>query len=128
MMGGWTFFDYVNARGENEILTWLNSSEVPKEAKAKINARIITLQGFPIFPEQYFSAYKGWDDIYELKIVYGNVQYRPFGFYGPNRRQFCLLAGGVEKGKVPKSLLEIAEKRRKIVIANPNQICRHNFN
>lgn len=126
-MDGWTFFDFVNARGENEILTWLNSSRVPKEAKAKINARIITLQGFPIFPEQYFSAYRGWDDIYELRVVYGNVQYRPFGFYGPGRRQFSLLIGGVEKGKVPKSWLEVAEARRKIVIANPSQICRHDF-
>jgi hypothetical protein len=126
-MDGWTFFDFLNARGENEILTWLNSSEVPKEAKAKINARIITLQGFPIFPEQYFSAYTGWDDIYELRVVYGNVQYRPFGFYGPSRKQFCLVVGGLEKGKVPKSLLKIAEARRKIVIANPSQTCRHDF-
>jgi len=77
-----TFFDFVNARGENEILTWLNSSEVPKEAKAKINARVVTLQGFPIFPEQYFSAYKGWDDLYELRIIYGKVQYRPSDFMG----------------------------------------------
>jgi hypothetical protein len=126
-MGSWTFFDFVNARGENEIHRWLNSPTMALEAKAKINARIITLQGFPIFPEQYFSAYKGWDNIYELRIVFGNVQYRPFGFYGPERRQFCLLVGGVEKGKVPKSLLEIAEARRKIVIANPSQACRHNF-
>jgi hypothetical protein len=126
-METWTFFDFVSARGENEIHHWLNSSRVPVEAKAKINARIATLQGFPVFPEQYFSAYKGWDDLYELRVVFGGVQYRPFGFYGPERRQFCLLVGGVEKGKLPKSLLEVAEARRRIVIANPSQICRHDF-
>jgi hypothetical protein len=126
-METWTFFDFVSARGENEIHRWLNSNVVPAEAKAKINARIATLQGFPIFPEQYFSAYRGWDDLYELRVGFGGVQYRPFGFYGPERRQFCLLVGGIEKGKVPRSLLEVAETRRKIVIANPTQVCQHNF-
>jgi len=126
-MDPWTFFDFVSARGENEIHPWLNSPGVSTGAKAKINARIIALQGFRFFPEQCFSAYKGWDDIYESRVVFGGVQYRPFGFYGPERKQFCLLVGGVEKSKVPRSLLEVAEARRKIVIANPNQICRHNF-
>jgi len=126
-MGAWTFLDFVNERDENEIHTWLNSSEVRKEAKAKINARIATLQGFPTFPEQYFSAYNGWEKIFELRIVYGGVQYRPLGFYGPEPRQFCLLVGGIEKGKIPKSLLRIAETRRKIVIANHYRTCPHNF-
>ena len=127
-MSSWTFFDFVNVRGENEIHKWLNSSEVTKQAKAKINARIATLRGFPVFPEQYFSAYKGWDDIYELRIVYGNVQYLPLGCYGPGPRQFCLLVGGIEKGKIPKSLLSIAKQRRSIVISNPNSVCPHDFN
>jgi hypothetical protein len=126
-METWTFLDFVSVRGENLIHSWLNSPGVPAQAKAKINARIVALQGFSIFPEQYFSAYRGWDDLYELRVSFGGVQYRPFGFYGPERRQFCLLAGGVEKGKIPKSLLEVAEARRKIVIANPSQTCRHDF-
>lgn len=119
--------DFHSARGENEILSWLNSLEVPKSAKAKINARIMTLQGFPIFPEQYFSAYKNWDDLYELRIVFANVQYRPFGFYGPSRKQFSLLIGGVEKGKVPKRLLGVADERRKIVIGDAARVRAHDF-
>ncbi|MCX6634509.1 MAG: type II toxin-antitoxin system RelE/ParE family toxin [Acidobacteria bacterium] len=126
-MDSWTFFDFVNARGENEIHGWLSSAEVPTGAEAKINARIITLQGFPIFREQYFSAYRGWDDIYELRIVFAGVQYRPFGFYGPRQRQFSLLIGGIEKGKVPKRLLEAADERRKIVIADPSRVRIHDF-
>src|SRR5712691_12982035 len=97
--GIWTFLDFFTARGENDILRWLNSNEVPKKAKAKINARIIALQGFPLFPEQYFSAYTGWPGLYELRVVFANVQYRPFGFYGPGERNFSLLVGGIEKGK-----------------------------
>lgn len=126
-METWSFLDFLSARGENEIHAWLNSARVPKGAKAKINARILTLQGFPIFPEQYFSSYTGWDQIYELRIVFGGVQYRPLGFYGPNRREFCLLVCGVEKGKIPKSLLSVAEARREIVIADPSRTCQHDF-
>jgi hypothetical protein len=125
----WTFFNFVTIRsnGEtfNEIHAWLNSKDVPKKAKAKINASLIALQGFPIFPEQYFSAYKGWDDLYELKIVCSGVQYRPFGFYGPNRRQFTLLVGSIEKGKVPTSTLEVADERRKLVITDPSRVILH---
>lgn len=126
-MSIWIFWDFCNARGENEIHRWLHSKQVPKRARAKINARIATLQGFPIFPEQYFSAYKGWDDLYEIKVEYGNVQFRPFGCYGPDRRNFTLLVGGIEKGKVPRSLLEVADERRKHVLAGRASIVRHNF-
>jgi len=125
----WTFFDFVTIRssGElfNEVHAWLNSKNVPKKAKAKINARVVALQGFPIFPEQYFSAYKGWDDLYELRIVCSGVQYRPFGFYGPNQRQFTLLVGSTEKGKVPTSTLKVADERRQIVIADPSRVVLH---
>jgi hypothetical protein len=127
----WTFLDYVIVRGDgttvNEIHRWLNSKEVTKSAKAKINARVVSLQGFPLFPEQYFSAYTGWDDLYELRIVCSGVQYRPFGFYGPKQRQFTILLGSVEKGKVPKSTLKVADERRKIVIADPSRVCLHDF-
>jgi hypothetical protein len=131
-MTSWTFFDFVTVRGNdeitNEIHEWLNSKDVRKEAKAKINARIVTLRGFPIFPDQYFSSYEGWDGLYELRVVFSGVQYRPFGFYGPERRQFTILVGSTEKGKVPTSALKVADDRRKIVLADPKRrICPHDF-
>jgi hypothetical protein len=127
IMDAWTFFDFLTERRENDIHRWLNGPKVTKAAKAKINARIIALRGFPIFPEQYISAYTGWPALLELKIVSNGVQYRPFGFYGPERGQFSLLVGGIEKGKVPKSLLEVADDRRKVVIDDPSRICPHDF-
>lgn len=123
----WIFYDFITERGENDIHRWLNSNDVPKAAKAKINARIIALQGFPALPEQYVSALKGWPKLLELRIVSNNVQYRPLGFYGPESGRFALLIGAIEKGKIPKRLLEIADERRKIVIANPNRIVPHEF-
>ncbi len=125
-MNPWTFFDFYSERGENEIHRWLNGG-MPKAAKAKINARIAALQGFPVFPEQYISAYSGWPGLLELRIVSGGVQYRPFGFYGPSRGQFSLLIGGVEKGKVPKQILEVADERRRVVLDDPSRVGRHDF-
>jgi hypothetical protein len=92
--------------------------------RPRFNGRLIALQGFPIFPEQFFSAYKGWDDLYELRIGFGGVQYRPFGCYGPNPREFTLLVGSTEKGKVPQSTLKVANERRKLVFAYPKQHVR----
>ncbi len=126
-MDTWVFMDFVSARDVNEIHAWLHSSGVTKDARAKINARVISLQGFPIFPEQYINAYKGWPGILELKIVCDGVQYRPLGFYGPGKGQFSLLVGGIEKGKIPKRLLEVADERRKLVILQPSRVCRHDF-
>jgi hypothetical protein len=125
IMDSWTFFDFFSERGENEIHRWLG--KIPKAAKAKINARIAALQGFPIFPEQYISAYNGWPGVFELRIVSAGVQYRPLGFYGPSRGQFSLLVGGVEKGKLPKQLLEVANERRTLVINQPSRVRRHDF-
>ena len=126
-MNLWAFFDFFSERGENEIHRWLNSSEVPKIAKAKINARIIALQGFPVFPEQYISAYTGWPGLLELRIVSAGVQFRPLGYYGPGRGQFSILVGGIEKGKIPRRLLEVADERRKIVKNAPSRVRRHDF-
>jgi hypothetical protein len=127
IMSSWTFNDYLTADGTNKFHEWLNSRDVSVGAKAKINARIVSLRGFTVFPEQYFSAYKGWDDLYELRIVFAGVQYRPFGCYGPGRWAFTLLVGGIEKGKVPKSILEVANERRKIVLAHPSRVCLHDY-
>ena len=124
----WTFRDYVNRRGDNEIHEWLNSRHVPKKAKAAINARLVTLRGFPEFPENYVSAYKGRPGLFELKIRYAGAQYRPFGFYGPGRQEFTLLIGAIEKdGTIAPSLLDSAEKKREIVNNDTSRAIPHDF-
>ncbi len=127
-MALWRFFDYVNARGDNEIRTWLDSKDVPKKAKAKINARLIALQGFPVFPEGWLSAYSGYPGLYELRISYKGAAFRPFGFYGPKQRQFTLLIGAIEKdSKIPKGLLDSANERMAIVNGDPSRAVPHDF-
>ena len=121
----WTFYDFLDGRGVNLIREWLDT--LPQKARAKINARILFMRALLLWPEQYVSAITGWPGLVELRIVSGGNQYRPLGFYGPALRQFTLVHGTIEKGKVPNSVFEVADERRKVVIADPSRIREHQF-
>jgi hypothetical protein len=121
----WTFYDFLDGRRVNFIRPWLDG--LPAKACAKINTRILFMQAVPVWPEQYVSALKGWPDLVELRVVSAGNQYRPIGFYGPQRHQFTLLLGATEKGRLPRRVLEVADEHRKIVIADPSRIREHEF-
>ncbi len=69
------------------------------------------------FPKNYFSNYIGYADIYELKWIHNNIQYRPLGCFGPGDKEFTLLIGAKEKGDrlEPIRAPEIAVRRRKLI-------------
>jgi len=120
----WTFYDFLDGRGVNLIRQWLDV--LPRKACAKINTRILFMRAIPVWPEQYVSSIKGWPDLVELRVVSAGTQYRPLGFYSPNR-QFTLVLGAIEKGKLPSRILENADENRKIVLADPSRTCEHQF-
>ena len=122
----WTFYDFLEERGVNSIRVWLDS--LPKKATAKINTRLLFMRGMAVWPEQYVSSLTSWPELVELRVVNGNVQYRPLGFYGPERREFTIVLGAVEKSKLPSRVLENADANRKIVIKSGRQRIReHEF-
>ncbi|MGA7616256.1 MAG: type II toxin-antitoxin system RelE/ParE family toxin [Thermoanaerobaculia bacterium] len=124
-MKSWIFRDFISERGVNEIREWIDS--LPMKAQIKIDRRISYLQATRTFDPQYISARDGCDDIYELRVVCAGVQYRPLGCYGPERGEFTLLVGAVEKGSrlEPKDAPEIATHRRKIVMADKRRTREH---
>jgi len=132
-MTEWMFRDYLRPATTdeesivlNEILLW--TLGLPQKAQAKIDTIILTLQAWPPpWPLQYVSAYRGYPDLYELRIKSGGVQYRPLGCYGPGNRVFTLLIGAIEKGgKIPRGDLESAVDRRTRVFKGwPT--CEHEF-
>jgi hypothetical protein len=124
-MDSWTFFDFVDTRGVNLIREWLDN--LPVKARAKINARILFMRAIPVWPEQYASALTGWPELIELRVVSAGNQYRPLGFYGPRRREFTIVYGAIEKGKLPKRVLETADEHRKIVLADTGRARKHEF-
>jgi hypothetical protein len=124
-METWQFFDFMDGRGVNLIRKWLDG--LPDTASAKINTRILFMMAMPVWPEQYISAIRGWPDLVELRVVSAGSQYRILGFYGPRRREFTLVLGAIEKGKLSARVFEVADENRKIVLADTSRIREHKF-
>jgi hypothetical protein len=132
-MPEWTFRDYQRPSEEggksilvNEILEW--TLGLPQKAQAKVDMIVLTLQGWTgVWPPQYVSAC-GFDDILELRVKSGNVQYRPLGFHGPGQRVFTLVIGTIEKGgKIPAGDGASAIQRRNRVLKEGWPTCEHEF-
>ena len=123
----WEFRDFLDGRGLNVIREWIIA--LPSSAQAKFDTIILVLQAVKIWPAQYVSALRGYEGIYELRIGSSGVQYRPLGCHGPERKQFTILIGSIEKGgKLPKSDCETAIERRKIILKDRGRTCEHEFN
>ena len=124
-MSLWTFYDFRDTRGVNLVRQWLDS--LPPRAAAKINTRLLFMRAIQVWPEQYVSALVGWPGLVELRVGSSGNQYRPIGFYGPRRHDFTIVLGSIEKGKLPSRVLEVANENRRIVIADGNRICEHEY-
>jgi hypothetical protein len=113
----WSFKVFVSDSGSREIDGWLDAQ--PKGAKAKINKIITYLEISDIskWVRPYVAKLKGSDNIWEIRAVFGNVQYRPLGCFGPQKDQFTLLVGAIEKGGrlEPINVIEVAEQRRNLI-------------
>jgi hypothetical protein len=83
------------------------------------------MEGMERWPEKWVSDYKGYDGIVELRIPFNRVQYRPLATYQP-KRTLVLLEGAIEKGgKIPVGDLDRADKRRKILLEEPDNVKPH---
>lgn len=113
----WGFKVFVSNRGDREIDDWLDG--IPAKAKAKIKKRITYLEVWEIerWKRPYVAKYKGSDGIWEIRVVFDNVQYRLLGCFGPKDNEFTLLIGGREKGGrlEPVDAITTAEKRRQLI-------------
>ena len=124
-MNPWSFYDFLDGRGNNLTRAWLDS--LPEKASAKIDARLLYMQLVMPWPPQYVSSLTGWPDIFEIRVVSAGSQYRPLACHGVNRGEVILVHGAIEKGKLPKRVLELADGNRKIALADRTRIREHVF-
>ena len=114
------FRDFVNDRGENVILDWLNGLS-NKKAKVRINTVISRLELMDNLELPHARMLRGsCDGLIELRIPCDGVQYRPLCCYGPGPNDVTLLIGAIEKGSKfePKSACAIAlERKRSVALA-----------
>jgi hypothetical protein len=121
----WIFRDYVNEREENEVRRWIDSLPV-KRARVKIDVRLRDLQNVDQLKYPYVEKWVGGSDLYEIRVVFGGVQYRLLGCYGPERSEFSLLVGATMRDDKlePKNAVSIAKSRMPL-IQDRRRTCDH---
>ena len=124
-----TFFDFVNARGENVIGTWLNG--IPWEAKDAIELRFSLLRNVAQLKRPQAGILSGshCEGLIEIRVTEKGVQYRRLAFYGPGPRQVTLLVGAREKGGKfePRNACAIAKRHIKSIESGDGTIHEHAF-
>lgn len=123
----WKIFDYVNARGKNEIKRWIKGLE--KAHRIRLNQKLDMLKKVgPELPPQLLAG-PIFDHIYKLRITSNNVQLRPLLCKGPidNAKEFTLLLGAYEVGDEfqPKDAPQRAARNREVIIENPTRRREH---
>lgn len=131
----WTFYDFRNDRDENEISRW--TSGPGKPAKARLNALVrhlsVVTRAFTREDKVGLLRKAGpchGEDLIELIIRIGNVQFRPIGWYGPDHRTVTLLVGATERDGTfePRNACEQAVNRKRLVIVNRRQhLVEHDY-
>lgn len=117
-MNKWTIKTFITERGISVIQKWLDG--LPKTAQADIDERIRFLSVTGFWYRPYAAKLKGYDEIWEIRIRSGKVQYRPLGCFGPGEKVFSLLFGAIEKGSrfEPKDAPKTAEIRKLLIYEN----------
>ncbi len=119
----WTILDFLEPGGKCPFFEW--QSRVPLDAQAQIDARLFQMAGLLRWPEKWISKYKTTERIYELRIPFNKIQYRPLGVYAPSRT-FILVEGAIERGgKIPANALARAERRQRLLAKESHHVREH---
>jgi hypothetical protein len=125
----WTFFDFVSARGENVIESWL-LNDIPKEARAEIDVQLALLRNVQTLqrPAVGVMTRRECRGLIEIRVKQNRQQFRILAYYGPERRQVTLLVGAREKGNQlePRDACGIALRRIDDIATGRGSVREHN--
>lgn len=102
----------------------------PEGAQAAIDTRILIMKGLDKlqWSQKWVSSYSGYAKLFELRIPYNKVQYRPLGCYGPDQREFTILIGAIERNsRIPQATLQVAMSRMQLVLNDRRWVREYNF-
>ncbi len=112
----WTFFEFLSSGGRRVIQEWIRDV-APRnredELRAELDAMIRIMEVTQTFSDYDWKQRRENRDIYEIRLFFERVQYRPLAFKGPASGEITLLMGAIEKsGRLQtKSAVETAAKR-----------------
>jgi hypothetical protein len=117
----WTFLDYVDSNGLNQIEAWLDT--LPRSARAGVRAKLTGILMINRVQEQLrpprFDSLPG-RPLFKINFDERRVAYRVLFFYGPGRKDVTLLAGAVERNDRyrPPGVFDTAARRREEVLSD----------
>ncbi len=113
-MAEWTFFDYKEASGRVPFNDWYLCQAVA--VRAHIDDKLLYLASRREWNEKLFKKLQGEDGLYELRIHFKKVEYRPIVCKHPSvAKSFVLLAGATEQNDrlVPSGVLGTAARAKR---------------
>ena len=121
MLSQWRFREYIAPSGMRVIENWYAEQADDVQAAFDAVLEYLAQRSRNEWRRPEFDKLSGkYAKLGELRFEVRNVQYRPFGFFGPGRAEFTLLIGAIKKGKKydPLSACETALKRMRQVLAD----------
>ena len=111
----WTFLDYVDSSGSNQIEAWIDS--LPSAARTPVRAKLTAILVMGSAQDQlrppHFEPLHGLS-MFKITFEKRNVAYRVLACYGPGRKEVTLLAGAVERNDQykPPGVFDTAVRRQ----------------
>lgn len=114
--------EYVNLENMKSIIFYRTESgkcpveefldSLPGKQAGKVTWVLRLIQGLDVIPKQYFKKLTNTDDIWEVRIQFGNNIFRILGFFDESKLIILNHAFAKKSQKTPKNEIKIAEQRK----------------
>ena len=114
--------EYVNLENMKSIIFYRTESDkcpveefldsLPGKQAKKVTWVLRLIQVLDVIPKQYFKKLTNTDDIWEVRIQFGNNIFRILGFFDESKLIILNHAFAKKSQKTPKNDIKIAEQRK----------------
>ena len=101
---------YRTESGKCPVEEFLDS--LPGKQAKKVTWVLRLIQELDVIPKQYFKKLTNTDDIWEVRIQFGNNIFRILGFFDESKLIILNHAFAKKSQKTPKNDIKIAEQRK----------------
>lgn len=96
--GVWTFWAYAT-NGGDVVRDWYSVATPEVQAAFDNRIRILRVRPPGTWRRPWVDSMHGYPGLIEIRFEADGVQWRPLGFYGPERLQFTITLVAEERGK-----------------------------
>ena len=128
-MAKWAFFVYIGSDQKASFALW--REEVDRRIRFRVD-NIVRHQSGEAVMKDPFKSLTNTGGLWELKITFNSIEYRPLGFQGPGPQEFTFLAAATKTGRNPtrwdpRNAIELAQARMEAVTRNRSLISGYRF-